>query len=170
MTTTASRRAVLAGIATAPVLAAPALALSGAEPDPIFAAIEHHRVAFQISLTAGRIQSGTIDARWSPEYDPFKCKEVDEASSAADDASTDAAYALTTTRPTTTAGILALVRHVEAFNAGALFLEPLPGSSVSDWCSAPFFWPESEDEDEIDFGYAILANVRGALESMAVVS
>jgi putative ABC transport system substrate-binding protein len=40
-----SRRAVLAGLATAPAaaLASPALALSG--PDPIFAAIEQHRTA-----------------------------------------------------------------------------------------------------------------------------
>jgi hypothetical protein len=41
---TIHRRAVLAGIATAPALAAPALALSG--PDPIFAAIERHRAAY----------------------------------------------------------------------------------------------------------------------------
>jgi hypothetical protein len=41
-----SRRAVLAGIATAPAaLAAPALALSVAGPDPIFALIEQHRAA-----------------------------------------------------------------------------------------------------------------------------
>ena len=45
-----TRRAVLAGIATAPALAAPALALSG--PDPIFAAIEQHKVAFRISQEA----------------------------------------------------------------------------------------------------------------------
>jgi hypothetical protein len=39
-----SRRAVLAGIAASPALAAPALALSG--PDPIFAAIEAHERAY----------------------------------------------------------------------------------------------------------------------------
>jgi hypothetical protein len=33
------------------------------------------------------------------------------------------------------------------------------------------FWPESQDEDEIDlFGYAVLANVGGALEAMGVAS
>jgi len=36
-----SRRAILAGIAAAPALAAPALALCGS--DPIFAAIERHK-------------------------------------------------------------------------------------------------------------------------------
>jgi hypothetical protein len=69
------------------------------------------------------------------------------------------------------AGLLALIRHVEAFNAGAFFLEPYPESTVSDWQSAPMFWPESNDEDEIDlFGYAVLANVRSALEAMAAAS
>ena len=94
-----------------------------------------------------------------------------EASSVADDADEDAANALITVRPTTMAGVLALIRHVEAFNAGAFFLEPYPEDTVRDWQSAPMFWPESKDEDEIDlWGYAVLANVRRALEAMAVVS
>jgi hypothetical protein len=89
----------------------------------------------------------------------------------ADDAATDAADELTTVRPTTMAGVLALIRYVEAFNAGAFFLEPYPEDTVSDWQSKPMFWPESNDEDEIDlFGYAVLANVRSALEAMAAVS
>jgi hypothetical protein len=41
-----------------------------AAPDPIFAVIERHKVAFRISQTASRIQSHTVDAEWSPEYDP----------------------------------------------------------------------------------------------------
>jgi hypothetical protein len=169
--TTTTRRAILAGIATISTVAAPALALSGVEPDPIFAAIERHKVAFQISQEASRIRSGTVDAKWAPEYDPVKCRAAEEADIASTDASNDAAYALTTVRPTTMAGILALLRYVEAFNAGALSLEPLPGDSATDWHSAPFFWPESQDEHEIDlFGYAFLANVRSALEAMAVVS
>ena len=40
MTSTTSRRAVLAGVASAPVLSLPALA---AQPDPVFAAIERHK-------------------------------------------------------------------------------------------------------------------------------
>jgi hypothetical protein len=164
-----SRRAVLAGIATAPALAVPALAQSG--PDPIFAAIERHKVAFRTSQTTGRIQSGTVDAEWAPGYDPVKCKAVLEASSMADEAAAAAANALITVRPTTMAGVLALIRHVEAFNAGAYFLEPYPEDTVSDWQSSPFFWPESKDEDEIDlWGYAVLANVRSALEAMAAAS
>lgn len=42
MSKVASRRAVLAGIAAAPAVAVPALALAG-ERDPVFAAIERHR-------------------------------------------------------------------------------------------------------------------------------
>jgi hypothetical protein len=165
-----SRRAILAGIATAPALAAPALALN-AGPDPIFDLIERHKVAFRTSQEAARIRSGTVDVERSPKYDPVKCKEALEADSAAGDAATDAANALITVRPTTIAGVLALIRYVEAFNAGAFFLEPYPEDTASDWQSGPMFWPESNDEDEIDlWGYAVLANVRRALEATAVVS
>jgi len=180
MTTTTSRRAVLAGIATAPALAGSTLTLAGATalshqaslgPDPIFAAIEQHKVAFRISQEAGRIRFYTVDAEWAPEYDPVKLEAADEASSVADDDYDDAANALLTVRPTTMAGVLALIRHVEAFNAGAFFLEPYPDRAVSNWQSSPMFWPESKDEDEIDlWGYYVLANVRSALEAMAVVS
>jgi hypothetical protein len=42
---------------------------------------------------------------------------------------------------------------------------------VRDWQSKPTFWPSWEDEDGIDlFGYAVLANVRAALEAMAGVA
>jgi hypothetical protein len=173
-----NRRSMLMNIAVGTLASATALASSStlapampAAPDPIFAAIERHKVVFRISQEAGRIRVHMVDVEWAPEYDPVKCAAAEEADSAASDASTDAANALTTTRPTTMAGALALLRYVEAFNAGAFFLEPYPDSTVSDWQSKPMFWPESNDEDEIDlFGYAVLANVRSALEAMAAVS
>jgi hypothetical protein len=166
-----TRRSAINAMAGAAGLSAIPMAASAMAPDPIFAAIERHKVAFRISQEAGRIQCYTVDAEWSPKYDPVKCKAVKEASSVADDAATDAANALITVRPTTMAGVLALIRHVEAFNAGAFFLEPWPESTVGDWQSRPMFWPESNDEDEIDlWGYAVLANVRRALEAMAVQS
>jgi hypothetical protein len=156
-----SRRAVLAGIATAPALTAPALALTVGPPDPIFAAIERHKVAFRISQEAGRIRAHMVYCE----------RALLEASSMADDAADNAANELITVQPATMAGVLALIRHVEAFNAGAFFLEPYPGVAVSNWQSAPMFWPELKDEDDIDlFGYAVLANVRRALEAMAAVS
>jgi hypothetical protein len=146
-------------------------AQSMAPPDPIFAAIERHKVAFRISQEASRIRARTVDVEGAPEYDPVEVKAADEADSAAYDANADAANALTTVRPTTMAGVLALLRYVEAFNAGAFFLEPYSDSTVSDWQSSPFFWPESKDEHGIDlFGYWLLTNVCNALEAMAVVS
>ena len=54
------RRAVLAGIATAPALAAPALALPIA--DPIFAAIERHKMSVQ-DLAGGSSVSGSGASR-----------------------------------------------------------------------------------------------------------
>ena len=162
---TTTRRAILAGAAALPALALPAMAAT--ELDPIFAAIEEHKVAFRDSQVASRIRCYVIDVEWSPDYDPVKCKAALEASSAADDADADAANALTTIQPTTIAGLLALMHHVEAFNAGAFALDIDP----DEWRSRPFFWPADVDDDEIDlFGYSILANVRAALEAMAVQS
>jgi hypothetical protein len=132
--------------------------------DPIFATIERHKVAYRASQEAGLIRCNTIDAQWAPDYDPIECKANQDADCAADDAAADAANALTTIRPTTIAGLLALIHHVEAFNAGA-FAFPDYGQS------APMHWPADVDEDGIDvFGYSILANVRRALEAMAVQS
>jgi len=162
-----NRRAVLAGTAALPVLAIiPATAL-GAAADPIFAAIERHKVAFRASQAADNIRMGTVDAEWSPDYNPAECKAVKEDASAADGAADDAANALTTIRPTTIAGLLALMHHVEAFNVGAFVLDIDPDN----WRSRPADWPIDVDDDEINlFGYSILANVRSALEAMAVQS
>lgn len=145
---------------------------SAAPIDPIFAAIERHKKAYQLSMLAARIRSDTIDASWHPEYDPVKRAAVMDAESSADDEADDAADALTSIRPTTMAGVLALIHYVEAFNAGAFFLEPDSTETVSDWQSGPIFWPRYEDDqDDVSmFGFAILANVRSALEAMAVQS
>jgi hypothetical protein len=161
-----TRRAVLASVAALPALAIiPAMAL-GAAADPIFAAVERHKIAFRASQAAGRIKFHTIDAEWHPDYDPVECKVVDEAVTTSDDAADDAANALTTIQPTTIAGLLALMRYVEMFNAGAFALDIDPN-----WRSAPMHWPADVDDDEIDlFGYDVLANVRRALESMPVQS
>ena len=165
MTSKSTRRAILAGAATLPALAIPAFATI--EIDPIFPAIERHKVTFHASQAADNIRMGTVDAEWSPCYDAVKCKAVKKAASVADDAATDAANALTTIRPTTITGLLALMRHVEAFNAGAFVLDIDPDN----WRSHPMNWPTDIDDDEIDlFGYSILANVRAALEAMAVQS
>jgi hypothetical protein len=161
-----TRRAVLASVASLPALAIiPATAL-GVVADPIFAAIERHKIAFRASQAAGRIKFHTIDAPTHPDYNPVECKVIDEAALASDDDADDAANGLITIQPTTIAGLLALMHYVEMFNAGAFALDNDP-----DWRSAPMHWPADVDDDEIDlFGYDVLANVRRALESMAVQS
>jgi hypothetical protein len=165
MTITTSRRAVLAGAAMLPALAVPAFAVP-AGTDPIFATIERHKVTFHASQAASSIRASTVDAEWSPDYDPIECKAATKADAAATEAADDAANALTTIRPTTIAGLLALMYHVEQFNAGAFALDIDP-----DWRSKPMHWPADVDDDEIDlFGYSIIANVRRALEAMAVQS
>jgi hypothetical protein len=82
-----SRRAVLAGIATSPALAAPALALSGS--DPIFALIEEHRAALALCERANS----------------------DEDINAACDLKRPIEKALARTAPTTLAGVVAIMRY-----------------------------------------------------------
>jgi hypothetical protein len=87
-----TRRAVLAGIATAPALAAPAIAL-GAEPaegDPIYAAIERHRAALA----------------------EFEAARSEEELNETGDAHVDALADLLETKPTTAAGCAAALRYV----------------------------------------------------------
>lgn len=166
---TTSRRSLLIGAAAVPVLAAPSISQAEAA-DPIFAAIERHRATYRRRLECGRVRSGTVDAKWSPDYDEPVYLAVETADKAAIKQSNDAAFALTTIPPTTIAGVLALARHVEAFNAGAFCLEPDADSTVADWQSGPCFWPNMPGEDDIDvFGYALLANMRRALEALAAV-
>jgi hypothetical protein len=66
---TIHRRAILVGIAAAPALAAPALALTSAGPDPIFAAIERHRVAAE-AYTAGTDEHEQLETADVPDDDP----------------------------------------------------------------------------------------------------
>jgi hypothetical protein len=104
-----SRRAVLAGIATAPALAASALALSG--PDPIFAAIENHRKCDadfieQCNLEAAAEETGVKFAAASEE-DRRTPEMIDAV-----DASIEARESLAKTAPTTLAGLVAYLDYV----------------------------------------------------------
>jgi hypothetical protein len=119
-----SRRAVLAGIATAPALAVPVLAQATAvsEADPIFAAIEHHKAsnaAFSHTLhLMGKFEEehGHAD---SPEQDEWHRRE-----SASSDVEREACDEMISTVPTSLAGLLALLRYVEAEHArGEKFLD-----------------------------------------------
>ena len=90
MTTTTSRRAVLAGIAAAPALAAPIVAaittpaLGGADRDHVFAVIEEHRRAYGVFSQAVHAEN-KAEGKWMDETGasgtailPFKGAKVEE--------------------------------------------------------------------------------------------
>jgi hypothetical protein len=161
-TKTTSRRAVMTGVSAASV--AVPVSVKAATDDPIFALIEQHKVAYRTSQEIGRVKCKMVDWSSSPEYNPILCKAVNEAANAAHDAANNAGMALATIRPTTIAGLLALMRYVEAFNNGAFVLD-------ENWYSCPVTWPSMFDDDGINlFGYKLLANVCAALAEMAVQS
>jgi hypothetical protein len=99
---TIHRRAVLAGIAAAPALAAPALVLSG--PDPIYAAIENHRKAEPDSLRLSQLEDDLQRDDRTPE--------LVAAIDAAVDAAVDTRRSLAATVPTTPAGLCAYLDYL----------------------------------------------------------
>jgi hypothetical protein len=102
-----SRRAVLAGVAVLPTLAAPAAAIANLTPDPIFAAIEAHRAAY-----AERVRC-LIAADIMPiSAIPPAAKE---AADAAHDAEYEAIIDLIETLPTSAAGVAAVARYAVDF-------------------------------------------------------
>jgi hypothetical protein len=104
-----SRRAVLAGIATAPALAGPALALSG--PDPIYSAIERHKAVYAAfgavlhGMSKFEKEKGWAD---SPEREVWRRREREAC-----DADAAAREKMLATVPTTFAGVLALLRYID---------------------------------------------------------
>jgi hypothetical protein len=107
-TTSPSRRAVLAGIAATPALAAPALVLSG--PDPIFAAIENHRKLDADFLTLARSEDRLLESgiKLLPAPGDHRTPEM----VAAVDASVNARQSLANTVPTTAAGLAAYLDYL----------------------------------------------------------
>jgi hypothetical protein len=164
MKATSTRRAVLAGAAALPAISLPAIAT---EPDPIFAAIERHKMAFRIEQETCRAE-GHMDSS-APEY-----KATRAAVDVANDACNEAAYALAELEPTTKAGALALLKYVEEFNAGHFVLaETLALPRNQQWRSGATAWPEHiyyDDETEELFSFALMGNVCRALKTLAVRS
>jgi hypothetical protein len=150
-----------------PALAAPSIAQTGT--DPIFALIERHKVAYRRNMECAQVASGTTSYERAPDYDAAVLAAANAAERVARKASDHAAFALTKIQPTTLAGVLALLQHVDAFNSGAFYLEP--DREIIDWQSSPPEWPAVRGEDDIDmFGYALLDNVRRAIAGVAVQS
>jgi hypothetical protein len=157
-----SRRAVLIGAAALTVTPATAIAAgTSGEPDPIFAAIERHRRAFPLKMQAMRAVGNEPDN--GPRVNQERLAKLKSAENAACEEEKDAAWDLTTIRPTTAAGLVALTRYIEDFNAGTI---------GSDDKSSAFWWPADHMPDVQDAGielfpYALLSNVRAALQRLA---
>jgi hypothetical protein len=81
------------------------------ERDPIFPAIDAHKIAWVHDVDIREQYSHTNDDALEPQM-----RLRDEICS-------DAAFALTEIRPTTIAGVIALLEYVEQFNSGLFGLE-----------------------------------------------
>src|SRR5262249_5458058 len=141
------------------------LAFVADDPDPIFAAIERHKVSFEYRAKVGDLACCT------PTNEEPDNVAIHKASDEADEANFVAAFQLAKTTPTTMAGIVALIDYVEAFNKGQF------GGINGDWYSAPWNWPSPCQfdfggvwDDELGMSYAVLLQVRDALNALAVRS
>jgi hypothetical protein len=139
MTTTQTRRAILAGIATAPAaaLAAPALALSA--PDPIFAAIENNRKAdaefIRLCSVEDELEERGIELVRAP--DDSRTPEM----VAVVEASIETRKSLAKTAPTTLAGLVAYIGYVR------------------DWSPDDYLF--ADDDESRDFLDSLQRAVRG---------
>jgi len=126
------------------------------EPDPIFAAIQAHKVAFRIWMQAA-------DVCGLMAWDNPRLLEAEQASAEASAGLREASMALTSVQPMTHAGVLALLAYVDAFNSGE-FKYPAGDSRHH-------LWPcrEGEEASGIDdpvvlpFPYLVMNNIRDAL-------
>jgi hypothetical protein len=166
-----SRRAILAGIATTPALAGPALALgSSVGPDPIFAKIDRHRIAMATHFAAGEAQDAmeerVVDENLKQAGSPAKCSdqwfdavraidcdpryaEAKEKSCETSDAEIEAAWQLVAEPPTTIAGAAALVAYALGYHRD-------------------YLWPDDKEDSHNDFAVALLRSLHSALRGEAV--
>jgi hypothetical protein len=164
-TTSTTRRAALAGAASLAVVPALALPCGAAQaPDPILAAIEAHKAAFQRALRTCRIASKMDECDDPGHEEAVKYNEADW------DAAANAAGELVDVTPATMAGLLALLDYVDAFNRKTFTLDDDPEHFYSEH----LLWPDNllaDDETlEQPFAFWLLLNVRAALEAMTVQS
>lgn len=161
MNTNTTRRHILAGAAALPALAAPA-ALASLAPDPIFAAIEAHRAAYQAHIDLiSNVPS--ID-------DDLICSGAEYE--ATHELSEQTAIDLTCIEPTTIAGVIALLAYVDHFNRGGITTQNR--GSVYSYQDA---WPETLQSDDVlsrrgkplglPFECWIMRNAKEALEAIS---
>jgi hypothetical protein len=137
----------------------------GAADDPIFALIEAHGRAFWKRMEAGA-------AYFELDYVHPKYEAGKAAHDALANVADEAAMQLIEVQPTTMAGVMALIDYVDDFNQGKFRFN-------DEWCSAPYNWPDglvdddrySDDpDDDCGMAFAVLLNVRDALQTLAVQS
>jgi hypothetical protein len=109
MSTTTNRRAVPAGIAAAPALAAPALALTA--PDPIFAVIDRYKTAVAARWVALSACMGYGEPKPFPEDGP-ESAAAESVHDTARDREFELLDKLLATSPTTVAGMAALLQEL----------------------------------------------------------
>jgi hypothetical protein len=126
MTTTTTRRAILAGVAAVPALSLPAIA---AVPDPIFAALDRCRAAWDADRAAGDATGNLQELlpddvrtwRWfvgqptmptDPAGDDPRWIAAESANALAGIEDCLATVAMVSTRPTTLPGLAALINCV----------------------------------------------------------
>jgi hypothetical protein len=111
---TPSRRAMLAGLAAAPVAGLPVSAGVVAEADPIFAAVERHKAAWRAFLPTCDLTDEVL-----AEQQGRVVTEADEAThEAAGDAEIEALEALIEAPPTTKTGTRAAIEWLLEYNPG----------------------------------------------------
>lgn len=129
-------------------------------PDPIFAAIETHKIAYQLWSKALRVE-GRLH-----HYDPGYA-EAEQATNQTSDALKEAGMAFAKIQPTTLDGVLALLSYIDAFNHGA-FTHPSGNS-------AHHVWPRIDGEEEsiftgaptvLPWPYLVMNNIRRALAKL----
>lgn len=118
VTVTSTRRSFLAQVVSTAALAATVAPAASATSDPTFAAIEAHKAARitvysaidAVSAMEKQLAAEGLMYRRDRAEDPRQI-EAEAALSAAFEAETDAACVLVTERPTTIAGVLALLSY-----------------------------------------------------------
>lgn len=145
--------------------------------DPILAAIEAHR-------TAWMKWSETVFAEDDVQVEfgmaSAECRAAEKANADGYNAELKAAIALAQVRPTTLAGVVALLAYVDEYNRGHM---NIPGQDPFNYASTVILWPEELTAEEVTgqdiptmnarplkmpFPFWIMRNVQAALQNIAV--
>jgi hypothetical protein len=170
---TLTRRALVvrtAAIPAAAALALPAVAAQAAtEPDPIFALIEAHRESLIRQLRTAR------EGFDIPYSDPAR-EAADEVDAQTWKIRQAAGMTLIGTRPTTFAGIVALLAYADDLHIGTVALPEAPSDwyinaeQLGSWDDEHIVDNNNGEPIELPFAFWIMRNVRAAIEQMASVS